>query len=239
MNGIVMDGGIGAHANTRIVTDTTKAAMTEVAIGFIPDVGGTYLLSRAPGVIGLHAGLTGASFSGADAIAIDFADHYVLHDNLADLTRAIVEEGPASAIAAHAIELPASHLLAQRDCIDECYRGDTVAEIITNLRHDAGSANDAANLIISRSRIALAVTLTSVRRAATLASVEDVLALEYRVSSTSLRSHDLVEGIRAQLVDKDDPKWSPPSLAAVTDEDVDAHFEPVDDDLTFQEGTDD
>src|ERR1700741_3514262 len=48
MDGIVMGGGIGigAHASTRVVTDTSKLAMPEVGIGFIPDVGGTYLLSR-------------------------------------------------------------------------------------------------------------------------------------------------------------------------------------------------
>ena len=53
MDGIVMGGGvgIGAHANTRVVTDTSKLAMPEVGIGFIPDVGGTYLLSRAPGLL--------------------------------------------------------------------------------------------------------------------------------------------------------------------------------------------
>jgi len=57
---------------------------------------------------------------------------------------------------------------------------------------------------------------------------------EYRVSCASLRSHDLVEGIRAQLVDKDrNPQWSPSSLAAVTDEDVQHYFEPADPDLTF------
>ncbi len=48
------------------------------------------------------------------------------------------------------------------------------------------------------------------------------------------RSHDLVEGIRAQIIDKDrNPKWSPPTLAAVSAADVDAYFEPVDDDLRF------
>ena len=85
MDGIVMGGGIGigAHANTRVVTDTSKLAMPEVGIGFIPDVGGTYLLSRAPGLLGLHAALTGAPFSGADAIAMGFADHYVHHDSVA------------------------------------------------------------------------------------------------------------------------------------------------------------
>ena len=72
MDGIVMGGGVGvsAHANTRVVTDTSKIAMPEVGIGFIPDVGGVYLLARAPGGLGLHAALTGAPFSGADAIAM-------------------------------------------------------------------------------------------------------------------------------------------------------------------------
>jgi enoyl-CoA hydratase len=239
MDGIVMGGGVGvgAHANTRIVTDTSKVAMPEVGIGFIPDVGGTYLLSRTPGSLGLHAGLTGAPFDGADAIALGFADHYVPHDRLADLTQAIIDVGPEAAIAAHAIEPPPSYLLAQRDWIDHCYAGETIADILAELRgHDAGPTNDAANLIGSRSPTALAVTLSAVRRAAKLSSLEEVLTQEYRVSSASLRSHDLVEGIRAQLVHKDrNPKWSPAALAAVGAEDVDAFFQPVPDDLTFPE----
>ena len=80
------------------------------------------------------------------------------------------------------------------------------------------------------------MTLSAVRRAAKLSSLEEVLTQEYRVSSASLRSHDLVEGIRAQLVHKDrNPKWSPAALAAVGAEDVDAFFQPVPDDLTFPE----
>ncbi len=237
MDGIVMGGGVGvsAHANTRVVTDTSKVAMPEVGIGFVPDVGGTYLLSRAPGLLGLHAALTGAPFGGADAIALGFADHYVPHDRLDDFTRAIVDDGPDSAVAAHAVEPPPSYLAAQRGWIDDCYNGDTVADIVAALRgHDAGPANDAANLIASRSPIALAVALASVRRAAELDSLEDVLVQEYRVSCASLRSHDLVEGIRAQVIDKDRrPKWSPSSLAAVTARDVDAYFAPAEPDLTF------
>ena len=78
------------------------------------------------------------------------------------------------------------------------------------------------------------MTLEAVRRAAKLDTLEDVLAQDYRVSSASLRSHDLVEGIRAQLVDKDrNPKWSPASLAEVSAADVEAYFAPVDDELKF------
>ena len=237
MDGIVMGGGVGvgAHANTRVVTETSKVAMPEVGIGFIPDVGGAYLLSRAPGSLGLHVALTGAPFSGADAIALGFADHYVPHDKLDALRQAIAADGVEPAIAAHAVEPPASQLAAQRDWIDHCYAGDTVADIVAGLRgHDAGPANDAADLIATRSPIALSVTLEAVRRAAKLDTLEDVLAQDYRVSSASLRSHDLVEGIRAQLVDKDrNPKWSPASLSEVRAADVEAYFAPVDDELKF------
>jgi enoyl-CoA hydratase len=237
MDGIVMGGGVGvgAHANTRVVTDTSKVAMPEVGIGFIPDVGGAYLLSRAPGLLGLHAALTGAPFSGADAIALRFADHFVPHDKVESLRKAIAEDGVEQAIAAHAVEPPASNLAAQRDWIDECYAGENVAEIVAALRgHDAGPANEAADLIATRSPIALSVTLEAVRRAAKLGTLEDVLAQDYRVSSASLRSHDLVEGIRAQLVDKDrNPKWSPASLAQVTPAEVESYFAPVDDELKF------
>ncbi len=136
MDGIVMGGGVGvsAHANTRVVTDTSKIAMPEVGIGFIPDVGGAFLLSRAPGALGLHAALTGAPFSGADAIAMGFADHYVPHGDLDAFTAAIAADGIAGALAHHAIEPPPSQLAAQRDWIDKCFAGDTVEDIIAALR---------------------------------------------------------------------------------------------------------
>lgn len=237
MDGIVMGGGVGvsAHANTRVVTDTSKIAMPEVGIGFIPDVGGMYLLSRAPGGLGLHAALTGAPFSGADAIAMGFADHYLPHADIDAFRRAIVSDGVEHALDKYAVEAPPSELAAQRDWIDDCFARDTVEDIVAALRgHGAGPATDAANLIATRSPIALSVTLEAVRRAAHLETLKDVLVQDYRVSSASLRSHDLVEGIRAQLIDKDrNPKWSPAQLAAVTAADVEAYFAPVDDDLRF------
>lgn len=237
MDGIVMGGGVGisAHANTRVVTDTSKVAMPEVGIGFIPDVGGMYLLSRAPGALGVHAALTGAPFSGADAIALGFADHYVPHSALGTFTRAIVTDGIERALTQHATEPPPSPLAAQRSWIDECYSGDTVEEVLAALReHGAKPANDAANLIASRSPTALAVTLEALRRAARLSALEDVLTQDYRVSSASLRSHDLAEGIRAQLIDKDrKPRWSPATLTEVTAAEVAAYFAPLEDDLRF------
>jgi enoyl-CoA hydratase len=238
MDGIVMGGGVGvgAHASTRVVTDTTKMAMPEVGIGFVPDVGGTHILSRAPGNLGLHAALTGAPFSGSDAIAMGFADHYMPHQALGDFARAIGADGVEQALTRHAVAPPPSELVAQRSWIDECYAGETVVDIVAALRgHDAGPANDAANLIATRSPTSLAVALQAVRRAKRLKTLEDALRQEYRVSCATLRFHDLVEGIRAQVIDKDrNPQWSPSSLSAVSAADVEAFFAPAENDLSFE-----
>jgi enoyl-CoA hydratase len=140
-----------------------------------------------------------------------------------------------TALGRYAIEPPPSTLVAQQHWIDHCYAGDTLADIVTELgKHDADPADDAAKAIASRSPVALAVTLESIRRAAALTSLKDVLVQEFRVSCASLRSHDLVEGIRALLIDKDrNPQWSPPSVAALTPADIEAYFAPADPDLTF------
>ena len=54
-DGIVMGGGAGLsiHGNSRIATENAKFAMPETAIGFFPDVGGSYFLSRIPNNLGL------------------------------------------------------------------------------------------------------------------------------------------------------------------------------------------
>ena len=237
MDGIVMGGGVGisVHGSVRVVTDTTKMAMPEVGLGLIPDVGGTLILSRTPGLLGLHAALTGATFDGADAIAMGFADHFLPHDALAAFKQTVVADGVEAALVAHAKEPPPSSLLAQRDWIDDCFAGESVTDILAALRgNDAGPAADAADLIETRSPVSLTVALEAVRRAAKLDTLEDVLRQEYRTSCGSVRSHDFVEGCRALVIDKDrNPKWSPATLAAVTTADVEAYFAPADRELEF------
>ncbi len=237
MDGIVMGGGVGlgVHGSVRVVTDKTKMAMPEVGIGFIPDVGSTYLLARAPGKLGLHVALTGVPISGADAITLGFADHFVPHDDLDAFRQSIIDHDVDTALDKHAVTPPPSSLAAQLDWIDHCYSGDTIGDILAELSgYGADAAADAAKVIASRSPISLSVTLEAIRRAGDLESLEDVLVQEFRVSCASLRSHDLVEGIRAQLIDKDrNPTWSPDSLAAVSPADVEAYFVPADPDLTF------
>ncbi|MFI5662918.1 enoyl-CoA hydratase/isomerase family protein [Streptomyces sp. NPDC051684] len=231
MDGIVMGGGVGlsAHGGIRIVTERSKIAMPEVGIGLVPDVGGTYLFTRAPGHLGTHLALTGMPIGAADALLCGLADHYVPSEALPALLRELTGAQPDRLIAHHAEDAPRGVLAEQRDWIDACYAADTVEEIVERLFATGDvAAKEAADLILSRSPMAVKATLESLRRAARLDTLEQVLDQDYRVSCAALHTHDLPEGVRAQIIDKDrDPKWSPATLAGVEPTDVERCFAPL------------
>ncbi|WP_091502286.1 enoyl-CoA hydratase/isomerase family protein [Microbacterium sp. cf332] len=237
-DGVTMGGGIGlaGHAAVRVVTERSRLAMPEVRIGFTPDVGGSLLLARAPGRVGEYLALTGASVDAADAIYAGLADHLVPSERLDDLREALVSRADPQT----ATELvllfdetagPAG-LEAARSWIDDAFSADTVAEIHARLRaRSEPDATATADLLETLPPTALAVTLAAVRAARAHDDLRAVLAQEYRlVLWFASTQPDLVEGIRARLVDKDGaPAWSPASSADLADDIVERafSFEPV------------
>ena len=233
MDGLVLGGGVGisAHGNVRVVTERTRMGMPETTIGFAPDVGGTFLLSRAPGETGTHAALTGAHLGAGDALFLGLADHYVPSDALPRLVAALENESPDDAVARYAEQPPPSVLAGQRDWIDACYGGDDAGDIVTRLRAWTGPGHEdaaaAAEAIEAKSPTSVKVTLAGLRRAAKL-TLDETLAQEYRAGIRFLQGPDFREGIRAQVVDKDrNPQWKPATLAEVLPGQVDRFFEPL------------
>lgn len=229
MDGLVLGGGIGvsAHGSLRVVTERTKAGMPETSIGFVPDVGGTHLLSRAPGELGTHAGLTAAFLSGPDALALGLADYFVDNGALSALIGNLAVTGAVQAVQAAARnDFPPSALAADRAWIDACYAFDTVEEILSALRNcEEPAAQPAAEALLAKSPTALKLTLESLRRARTFETLAETLEQEYRVSLRCLAGGDLAEGIRAQVIDKDRrPRWTPAALEAVSAADVAGYF---------------
>ncbi|MCK2239883.1 MULTISPECIES: enoyl-CoA hydratase/isomerase family protein [unclassified Crossiella] len=227
MDGLVMGGGVGvsAHGSVRVVTERSAIGMPEVSIGFIPDVGGTYLLSRAPGELGTHLGLTGGRVGAADAILLGLADQYLPSAALAELAELPADELLVQ-IAARAEVPPAGQFAADREWIDSCYAADSVEQILDNLLgsgHPAAEA--AAKEIQAKAPTAVKVTLRALRTARGLATLEDCLNLEHRLVSRFLTAPDLGEGIRAAVIDKDrNPTWRPATLAEVDDAAVESYF---------------
>lgn len=239
MDGIVMGGGIGisAHGSVRVVTERSRLAMPETGIGFVPDVGGTRLLARAPGELGTHLALTGAPVGAGDALRCGLADHFVPAEALDALAADLAKEPAPEVLRRYARYAPPGELDADREWIDHCYAADTVEEILRRLRASGvPAAERTATLLLTRAPTSLKVTLAALRRARELGSLEEVLAQEYRVSRAASGAPDLVEGIRAQVIDKDrDPRWSPGTLADVTEADVARFFAPLGDaELTWE-----
>jgi enoyl-CoA hydratase/carnithine racemase len=211
MDGIVMGGGMGLAqgAQVRIVGPRTKMAMPETTIGLFPDVGGSYFLSRLPGKLGIYLGLVGPTIRAADAVYCGLAD----------------------------VEVPgqgkdgAPELWAARDPIDLHFSGDSVAAIVASLQSESRPgvkewAAQTLEALAKRSPTMLCVTLEQLKRGATL-SLGDCLRMELNLVHGCFDQGDLVEGIRALLVDKDNqPRWSPGSLGEVNAKDVDAFFAP-------------
>lgn len=231
MDGIVMGGGVGvsAHGSHRIVTDRTMAAMPECGIGLVPDVGGTWLLGRAPGRLGEYLGLTGARMSGADAIHAGFADMYIASGDLAALAARLCESGDPAAAAEFAQPAPDSALASQQGEIERCFAGDTVLDCLAALDGlEADWAQKAAKAIRRNSPTALICTLEAVRRARGFSRLEDALELEYRFVSRCMEQGDFLEGIRAAIIDRDrKPKWNPARLEDVTPEMASAMLAPL------------
>ncbi len=215
MGGFVMGGGVGVggHASHRIVGDTTQIAMPESGIGLIPDVGGTWLLSRAPGRIGEYLALTGARMGAGDAIHAGFADTYLPEDRWPDLIDRLEATGDLSLIEgedAPPAPLKTSDLSA--------FAQDTVADIIDKLEQDGDAQT--LKLLQANSPLSMAAGLAMMRAARGDARMQDALAREYRFTYRATQDTDFLEGVRAQIIDKDrKPKWmadaSPDNVAAL------------------------
>ena len=175
MDGIVMGGGVGlsAHSSHRIVTERTKLAMPEVGLGFFPDVGGTFLLSRAPGEIGTYFGLTGHTMNGPDAIYARFADAVVPSSKLAILREALTKVRPGTRsdeikilIDGFATGETSGPVAAMQPKIDAWFAHDRMQDIVAALQRDGSElAQSTLKILNEKSPRGMVVTLKLLRLA--------------------------------------------------------------------------
>src|SRR3984885_5134248 len=235
MDGLVMGGGVGlsAHARHRVVTEKTKLAMPEVGLGFFPDVGGTWLLSRSPGEIGTYFGLTGQTMNGPDAVYARFADAVVPSHKLGSLRETLVNlrAGVSSADVKTTIDQFATGetsgpVAAIQSQIDSWFAHDRMEDIVAALQGDGSElAQSTLKTLNEKSPRGMVVTLKLLRLARASASLEQCLVREYRAALEVFNSDDFREGVRAAVIDKDrNPHWSPSRIADVTPEMLAPYF---------------
>jgi len=237
MDGITMGGGVGvsAHGAHRIVTERTRLAMPETGIGFFPDVGGTWLLARAPGEVGTYLGLTGEQIDAANAIYAGLADWFVpthsvsaLVDVLKALPSGVSNEEVQVRFASLAQPTSGATLQADVLDIDAHFAFDSLEAILDALTHSTSEfAAKTRATLLRKSPTSLKLTLRLLRLGRTSRSLEECLEREFAAGRQVLAGHDFYEGVRAAVIDKDrNPRWSPSRLEDVTSADIDAYLSP-------------
>ncbi|HEY0213440.1 MAG TPA: enoyl-CoA hydratase/isomerase family protein [Paenirhodobacter sp.] len=210
MQGFIMGGGVGVggHARHRIVGESSCIAMPETGIGLVPDVGGTLILARAPGRIGEYLGTTGSRIGAADAILAGFADHYIPEADWPALKARLAETGDPGVLPPGG-EPPPGRLGAEQALIARIFAlpdiraitdalaqtpGDFAAETLTTLRRNSALSEEA--------------TLQLVRMTRANPTIREALSNEFRFTLRAAEQGDFMEGVRAQLIDKDrTPQW--------------------------------
>ncbi|EON15613.1 enoyl-CoA hydratase/isomerase family protein [Pandoraea sp. SD6-2] len=250
MDGVVMGGGMGISqgAALRIVTEATRMAMPETAIGLFPDVGGGSFLANLAGHLGEYLGATGIVFGAVDACEIGLADAVVPRASLPALCELLAngewQDGDAVLNAARMFArealppagLAPGKLAPLRDVIDSHFRLPDMPAILRALKREArceysGWAEETEHLLRSkRSPLMVCVTLEQVRRARKL-SLADELREEWLMMRSVFNldgrtGAESVEGIRALVVDKDHaPRWQHADIESVKPADVARFFD--------------
>ncbi|NKB50084.1 MAG: enoyl-CoA hydratase/isomerase family protein [Alphaproteobacteria bacterium] len=233
MDGVVMGGGVGVsiHGSHRVVTEQTLFAMPETGIGLFPDVGASWFLPRCPGEIGMYLGLTGQRLRAADCLYAGIGDVFIPSERL----NAVIDTLAGGASDNESIDKILAELTGDpgpdtlsdhREAIDRCFSGGSVEEIIERLNAEGSNwAGETVMAMAVKSPTSLKVSYRQLRLGPTLVRFEDAMTMEYRIADRCFRGHDLFEGIRAVVIDKDGAsKWQPADLAGVSDSDVDEYF---------------
>jgi enoyl-CoA hydratase/carnithine racemase len=241
LDGIVMGGGMGISQGSgfRIVGPKTKMAMPETGIGLFPDVGGSYFLSRARA--GHYLGLTGQMIKAADAIYANLADRFMTTESIAALIERLDAQkwsaNPAHDVATFIDALATAPtdtatLAPLQVAINEHFVPQkTVSETIFSLELESRPefqpwAIGTAALLKTRSPILLEVTRRQLNRGSKM-TLAECFRMELGMVYHCFEHGDLMEGIRAVIIDKDNnPRWNPATLAALNDETVSEFFTP-------------
>ncbi|MDZ7809009.1 MAG: enoyl-CoA hydratase/isomerase family protein [Arhodomonas sp.] len=197
-----------------------------------------------PSRVGLFLGLTAAHMNAADALYTSLADYFITAEQRAAVFSALTDvdwdddpelnRGHLSMLLRRFADpvrqqRPRSNVLKHIDFIDHVTDHHSVGGILEAMRSAAPEDNwlaTATQNLADGSPTSARVIFEQFRRGKYL-SLKQVFQRELNMSVQCTRRHDFPEGVRALLVDKDrNPRWDPPTIDAVDDALVAAHFKP-------------
>uniref|UniRef100_A0A8C4ZX80 3-hydroxyisobutyryl-CoA hydrolase n=1 Tax=Gadus morhua TaxID=8049 RepID=A0A8C4ZX80_GADMO len=227
IDGITMGGGVGlsVHGRFRVATEKTVFAMPETAIGLFPDVGGGYFLPRLQGKLGMFLALTGFRLKGRDVQRVGVASHFVESQKISALELDLVGlRSPSNEDVSKLLESYQTQVTILS--FPQAFVHGLIRSIL-NINDPKHVMHPSIQTLARMSPTSLKITFRQLEQGAAM-SLQDVLVMEYRLCQACMRGKDFYEGVRSVLIDKDhSPRWSPATLAEVSDHSVDQCFSPL------------
>ncbi|KAH7107601.1 3-hydroxyisobutyryl-coenzyme A hydrolase [Auriculariales sp. MPI-PUGE-AT-0066] len=251
LDGITMGGGVGLciHAPFRVATEKTLFAMPETKIGYFPDVGASFFLSRLDGELGTYLALTGNNLKGRDVFRLGLATHYIPSRRVPDLLERLASLEKAKVYSINtAIEEFSQELHSEeppivlkgevRKVLDDAFGHDTVPQIFAALetaKKRGGPAAEWASATLRdlhmRSPTSLAVALKALRLGKTARRLEQVFATELLIATAYCNgaSRDFEIGVTAKLEQPKVPddvrvEWQPSTIQDIKPVTIQASF---------------
>lgn len=230
LHGIVMGGGLGIsiHGKYKIAAPNLKLAMPEAKIGFFPDVGSSYFLSRLENSVGIYLALTGEKLDVADAIFLGLVDFPIDCERFDEIMDALLVAGSEKDLSmVHHLKksVGASEIEIRVEKIKKHFSHPTIEQIFNSLLQDVDPwAKKNYELLHRMSPLSLKVILKQMQLAKNL-SFDECIDMEYRMVQHFILGGDFFEGIRALVIDKDNqPKWKIPDIRSVSNIIVEGYF---------------
>jgi enoyl-CoA hydratase len=205
LDGMTMGGGVGIslHGSHRIATPSLTFAMPETKIGFFPDIGSRYHLTRLMPGIGLYLALSSHSLTAEQTMKLGITTHIAQGNRAEAIIESLSKKSCIhEALNAFQIKLPEKPELDPT--LLRCYENDSLNEIYMALKKvDPEQAQE----LSLKSLFSLQTTFKSYQEAINQ-SFDDVIEQDLEIAKSCLAHPDFYEGIRALLIDKDKkPLW--------------------------------
>lgn len=225
-DGIVMGGGVGLsiYGTHRLVSEKAKFAMPETAIGFFPDVGGSYFLSKLSEGKGLYLGLTGKTCNARDMMDLGLATHYSPSSLISEAKKAYIEKGNINT--SNFYPEMSSDIVENKNFIEDTFNG-SLEEIMIKLKKSQNKfGKQIHSHLLSRCPMSLAVTTILIKKAKSK-TLRECLENEFQLSQHMVYRNDFNNGVKSVLISKDNkPKWRPPTIKEINYDKVNKMFEP-------------
>lgn len=230
--GVTMGGGIGLtiHSNLIIVDQTVNWAMPETSLGFVPDVGLGYFISKLPQAMGQYVGLLGARLYPDDLLRYGFCHMVIDSKDYDELINRLMNMDTDSDnligdFKEKILDLsqPAKETENTKNLeeIEKHFSKDGVEEIKKSLEASPSDfTKESLAVLNNRDPFMLEVQFKKYFLGKKLTK-QETIDLDLEIIKYGRKTGALEEGIRSVLIDKDkNPHWPTKSLEDVDQEEV-------------------